>query len=30
LGNSHWETVMKQKRRKTLVVCGKCHAQIHG
>jgi len=30
LGDSHWETVMKQKRRKTLVVCGKCHAQIHG
>ncbi len=30
LGNSHWETVMKQKRRKTLVVCGNCHGQIHG
>ena len=30
LGNSHWETVMKLKRRKTLVVCGNCHAQIHG
>jgi group II intron reverse transcriptase/maturase len=30
LGDSHWETVMKKKRRKTLVVCGKCHAQIHG
>ena len=31
LGDSHWETVMKQKRRKTLVVCGKCHTgQIHG
>jgi group II intron reverse transcriptase/maturase len=30
LGNSHWERVMKQKRRKTLVVCGNCHVQIHG
>jgi group II intron reverse transcriptase/maturase len=31
LGNSHWEMVMKQKRRKTLVVCVKCHTQaIHG
>ena len=30
LGSSHWETVMKHKRRKTLVVCGKCHALIHG
>ena len=30
LGNSHWETVMKQKRRKTLVVCDSCHGQIHG
>lgn len=30
LGNSHWETVMKQKHRKTLVVCGNCHAHIHG
>jgi len=29
LGDSHWETVMKQKRRKTLIVCGKCHTQIH-
>jgi hypothetical protein len=31
LGNSHWETVMKKKRRKTLVVCGNCHSHvIHG
>jgi len=29
LGNSHWEAVMKKKRRKTLVVCSKCHTQIH-
>lgn len=29
LGNSYWETVMKKKRRKTLVVCSKCHSQIH-
>jgi len=29
LGNSHWETAMKQKRRKTLVACGNCHGQIH-
>ena len=29
LGDSHWETVMKQKRRKTLVVCDNCHVQIH-
>jgi len=28
LGNSHWETVMKKRRRKTLVVCSKCHAEI--
>lgn len=30
LGDSEWETVMKQKRRKTLVVCSECHAKIHG
>lgn len=30
LGDSHWETVMKKKRRKTLIVCEKCHAEIHG
>ena len=24
-----WETVMKKKRRKTLVVCSKCHERIH-
>lgn len=29
LGNSHWEVVMKKKRRKTLVVCGRCHTLIH-
>jgi len=29
LGDSHWETVMKKKRRKTLVVCSKCHKGIH-
>ena len=29
LGNSDWETVMKKKRRKTLVVCSKCHERIH-
>lgn len=28
LGNSYWETVMKKKRRKTLVVCSKCHKEI--
>lgn len=30
LGNSPWETVMKKKRRKTLVVCSECHRKIHG
>jgi hypothetical protein len=31
LGNSLWEKVMKKIRRKTLVVCGHCHANvIHG
>ena len=29
LGDSYWETAMKKKRRKTLVVCSKCHAGIH-
>ncbi len=29
LGNSEWENVMKQKRRKTLVICNKCHEEIH-
>lgn len=29
LGNSQWETVMKLKRRKTLVVCSECHGRIH-
>jgi hypothetical protein len=31
LGTSIWETVMKKKRRKTLVVCNRCHSYIiHG
>ena len=30
LGNSDWETAMKKRRRKTLVVCDKCHERIHG
>ena len=31
LGDSHWEKVMKKKRRKTLVVCKNCHTYvIHG
>ena len=31
LGDSVWEKVMKKKRRKTLVVCRKCHTHvIHG
>jgi len=29
LGDSEWETVMKKKRRKTLVVCSECHERIH-
>ena len=29
LGDSLWETVMKKKRRKTLVVCSECHRKIH-
>ena len=29
LGNSAWETTMKTKRRKTLVVCSECHRKIH-
>lgn len=29
LGNSEWETLMKMKRRKTLVVCSECHKRIH-
>jgi len=29
LGNSDWELAMKAKRRKTLVVCNKCHTRIH-
>jgi hypothetical protein len=31
LGDSIWEKIMKKKRRKTLVVCGRCHSHvIHG
>jgi group II intron reverse transcriptase/maturase len=31
LGDSIWEKMMKKKRRKTLVVCGRCHSRvIHG
>ena len=29
LGNSDWENAMKKMRRKTLVVCSKCHNRIH-
>lgn len=29
LGNSDWESIMKAKRRKTLVVCQDCHKRIH-
>lgn len=29
LGNSQWELAMKQKRRKTLVICNRCHKGIH-
>ena len=29
LGNSEWETAMKAKRRKTLVVCSECHEKVH-
>ena len=29
LGNEPWEQVMKQKRRKTLVVCPACNSLIH-
>lgn len=29
LGDSNWEQAMKEKRRKTLVVCNKCHKEIH-
>jgi len=28
-GNELWEQIMKQKRRKTLVVCEDCHIAIH-
>jgi len=29
LGNKDWEQVMKEKRRKTLMVCKDCHSAIH-
>ena len=29
LGNFEWETAMKTRRRKTLVVCSECHCKIH-
>lgn len=29
LGNSDWEATMKKMRRKTLVICSKCHERIH-
>lgn len=29
LGDSDWERVMKKLRRKTLVVCSRCHERIH-
>jgi group II intron reverse transcriptase/maturase len=29
LNDSRWEQVMKTKRRKTLIVCEKCHTTIH-
>ena len=29
LGNSPWETAMKKKRWKTLVICSECHRKIH-
>lgn len=29
LGNCEWERIMKEKRRRTLAVCPKCHAEIH-
>lgn len=28
-GNEEWERIMKDKRRKTLIVCEKCHCTIH-
>jgi hypothetical protein len=28
-GSSRWEKVMASRRRKTLVVCQSCHAEIH-
>ncbi len=28
-GNSLWETIMWQRRRKTLAVCPSCHGEIH-
>ncbi len=28
-GNTPWEILMRQRRRKTLVICPECHKQIH-
>ena len=28
-GNTEWESLMRKRRRKTLVVCPDCHKQIH-
>ncbi|RAU96872.1 reverse transcriptase domain-containing protein [Paenibacillus sp. YN15] len=28
-GHSHWEALMREKRRKTLAVCSDCHKNIH-
>jgi len=28
-GGPEWMEIMTRKRRKTLVVCGACHANIH-
>ncbi len=28
-GNEEWKRTMKEKRRKTLIVCEKCHSEIH-
>lgn len=28
-GNEEWKRIMKEKRRKTLIVCEKCHSEIH-
>ena len=28
-GNKHWEQIMLSKRRKTLILCGECHQNLH-